>query len=116
MKLSERSPEELAWWAHIHNYSPEQAVDLIVRYYGDDEFRCDILKLPHHGEKNYPPQLLSIAKPKFTIFTCAEGYDTPETQDICERISDVYYLRDGNLFFELTDNSITPYGISPRKR
>lgn len=46
MKLSERSPEELAWWAHIHNYSPEQAVDLIVRYYGDDEINewCEIVE------------------------------------------------------------------------
>ena len=88
----------------------------MIRYYGEEEFRCDILKLPHHGEKNYPPDLLSIASPRFTIFTCAEGYDTPETQDICERISDVFYLRDGNLFFEITENSVTPYGISPRKR
>ena len=46
MKLSERSPEELAWWAQTHNYSPEQAVDLIVRYHVDDEINewCEIVE------------------------------------------------------------------------
>ena len=88
----------------------------MIRYYGEEEFRCDVLKLPHHGEKNYSPYLLSVAKPTVTIFTCAEGYDTPEAQDLCESIGDVYYLRDGNLFFELTEGGFTPYGISPRKR
>lgn len=94
----------------------DEMLGSMIRYYGEGEFRCDILKLPHHGEKNYSPYLLSVADPEITIFTCAEGYDTPETQDLCEQIGDVYYLRDGNLFFTLTENAITPYGIPPRKR
>lgn len=94
----------------------DEMLGSMIRYYGEKEFRCQVLKLPHHGEKNCSPYLLSIADPKITVITCAEGYDTPEAQDICERISDVYYLRDGNLFFEITEQSITPYGISPRKR
>lgn len=46
MELSEKSPEELAWWAHTHHYSKEQAVDLIVRYHGDDEINewCEIVE------------------------------------------------------------------------
>lgn len=46
MKLAERSPEELAWWAHTHHYSKEQAVDLIVRHHGDDEINewCEIVE------------------------------------------------------------------------
>lgn len=94
----------------------DEMLGSMIRYYGEEEFRCDVLKLPHHGEKNHPPYLISVSKPSFTIFTCAEGYDTPETQDLCEKISDVYYLRDGNLFFELSEDKIIPYGISPRKR
>ena len=94
----------------------DEMLGAMMRYYGEEEFRCDVLKLPHHGEKNYPPELIRAANPKYTVVTCAEGYDTPETQELCERISDVYYLRDGNLFFEMTEQSVTPYGISPRKR
>ena len=94
----------------------DEMLGSMIRYYGEEEFRCDVLKLPHHGEKNYSPYLLSVADPKITIFTCSEGYDTPETQDLCEQIGDVYYLRDGNLFFRITDSAITPYGIAPRKR
>lgn len=94
----------------------DEMLGSMIRYYGEDQFRCDVLKLPHHGEKNYSPYLLSVSQPKSMIITCSEGYDTPETQDLCEKMGDVYYLRDGNLFFEITENSVTPYGISPRKR
>jgi hypothetical protein len=31
------TPEELAGYAMTHNYSREQALNLIVRYHGDDE-------------------------------------------------------------------------------
>ncbi len=94
----------------------DEMLGSMIRHYGEEEFRCHVLKLPHHGEKNCSPYLISVADPKITIFTCSEGYDTPEAQDICEKIGDVYYLRDGNLFFTITENAITPYGISPRKR
>lgn len=94
----------------------DEMLGSMIRYYGEDEFRCQVLKLPHHGEKNCSPYLLSVADPKITIITCSDGYDTPEMQDLCEKQGDVYYLRDGNLFFEITESAITPYGISPRKR
>lgn len=94
----------------------DEMLGSMIRYYGEEEFRCSLLKLPHHGEKNYPPYLLDVADPKISIFTCAEGYDTPETQEHCERLGDVFYLRDGNLFFTVTEDSITSYGIFPRKR
>ena len=94
----------------------DEMLGSMIRHYGEEEFRCEILKLPHHGEKNFSPYLMSVAKPRISIFTCAEGYDTPEAQDACEKLGDVYYLRDGNLFFDLEENAIHPYGISPRKR
>ena len=94
----------------------DEMLGSMIRYYGEEEFRCDVLKLPHHGEKNFSPYLMSVAKPRISIFTCAEGYDTPEAQDACEQLGDVYYLRDGNLFFDLEESAIHTYGISPRKR
>lgn len=94
----------------------DEMLGSMIRHYGEEEFRCQILKLPHHGEKNCSPYLLSVADPKITVFTCSPGYETPEAQELCEKLGDVYYLMDGNLFFDLTDHSVTPYGIPPRKR
>lgn len=93
----------------------DEMLGAMIRYYGEEEFACRILKLTHHGEKNYPPMLLKAAQPEFCIFTAAEGRATSETEELCHELGCVrYYLCDGDLFFEISDNDVTPYGISAR--
>lgn len=93
----------------------DEMLGSMIRYYGEENFCCDILKLPHHGEKNYCPYLLEVSKPKITVFTAADGHQTRETQVLCERLGDVFCLCDGNLLFILNDAGITSEGILPRK-
>lgn len=93
----------------------EEMLDSMIRYYGEENFRCDILKLPHHGEKNYPPYLLEVSSPKIMIFTASEGYQTPETVALCKEYGDAYHLCDGNLVLTLDGKNISAEGISPRK-
>lgn len=93
----------------------DEMLGAMIRYYGEAEFDSDILKITHHGEGNYCPQLLSAANPKITIFTAAHGKSTPETEELCkQRGADRYYLCDGNLLFTLDGNSITSEGIQSR--
>lgn len=93
----------------------DEMLGAMIRYYGEETFRCDILKLPHHGEKNYCPYLLEVAKPKITIFTASEGQQTKETQELCEKLGDVFHVCDGDLIFKLSKEGICSEGILPRK-
>jgi len=93
----------------------DEMLGSMIRYYGEENFGCDILKLPHHGEKNYCPYLLEVSKPKITVFTAADGCQTRETQALCEMLGDVFHLCDGDLIFTLNDDGITSEGILPRK-
>jgi len=93
----------------------DEMLGSMIRYYGEESFRCNILKLPHHGEKNYCPYLLEAAKPKITIFTAADGYQTPETQALCEKQGEVFHLCDGDLIFTMSEEGIISEGILPRK-
>jgi len=93
----------------------DEMLGAMIRYYGEAEFDSDILKITHHGEGNYCPQLLAAANPKITIFTAAHGKSTPETEELCkQRGAERYYLCDGNLLFTLDGNSITSEGIQSR--
>lgn len=94
----------------------DEMLNAMIRYYGENNFQCDILKLPHHGEKNYCPYLLEIAKPKIAIFTATEGNQTKETQELCEKQSEVFHLCDGDLILKLTGDRICSEGIQPRKK
>ena len=93
----------------------DEMLGAMIRYYGKNEFDCDVLKLPHHGEKNYSPYLLDVAKPQFVVFTASSEKATPETVELCEKMGCTnYYICDGNLFFTVNQKEITAHGISPR--
>ena len=87
----------------------------MLRYYGEETFKCDVLKLAHHGEENYSPHLLRVADPKFAVFTTSPDKVLPETLELYEEYGCAnYYTADGNLFFYVTEKEIKPYGIEPR--
>ena len=87
----------------------------MIRHYGEDSFKCHVLKLPHHGESNYPPYLLSVADPDFTVFTTSHEKATRETVELCKKMGAVnFYTCDGDLFFTLDESGITASGIDPR--
>jgi len=86
----------------------------MIRYHGEETFRCDVLKYLHHAEKNYCPYLMEVTKPKITVFTCEDGLEHPDTRALCKKLSQVYYACDGNLVLTLDGESILPSGISPR--
>lgn len=93
----------------------DEMLGAMIRYYGESEFACDVLKIPHHGEKNYSPYLLSVANPGFTVFTTSIEKATPETVKLCEEMGCVnYYLCDGDLFLRIDKKEIEAFGIDPR--
>ena len=93
----------------------DEMLGAMIRHYGEEKFRCDVLKIPHHGEGNYSPHLISAANPKFTVFTTSYEKAMPETVKLCEERGCLnYYTCDGNLFFYMDGKEITPFGIAPR--
>lgn len=73
----------------------------MIRYHGEKEFRCDVLKLTHHGDDNYPPYLIEVSKAKHFVFTISRDRATPATVELCEKVGKAHYLDSGNLIFEL---------------
>ena len=93
----------------------DEMLGTMIQYYGASEFGCDILKLTHHGETNYCPQLLAAANPKIAIFTAAPNHATPETEQLCQEMgAQRYYLCDGGLILTLDGETITSKGIPCR--
>ena len=93
----------------------DEMLGAMIRYYGEEKFACDVLKIPHHGETNYSPHLISIASPRFTVFTTSLEKATPETVKLCEEMGCTnYYTADGDLFFYVTDKEVKAFGIEPR--
>ena len=93
----------------------DEMLGAMIRYHGEGEFACDVLKLPHHGVGNYPPYLLQVAKPKYVVFTASRKGATPETVQLCEEMGCInYYTRRGDLFFSIGENGIIPCGIEPQ--
>ncbi|MBE6639575.1 MAG: hypothetical protein E7616_09055 [Ruminococcaceae bacterium] len=93
----------------------DEMLGAMLRHYGAHEFACDVLKLPHHGQKNYPPYLLSAASPQFTVFTSSFEKATADTVKLCKEMGCVsYYTGDGNLFFHIREKEIKVSGIDPR--
>ena len=93
----------------------DEMLGAMIRYYGEESFKCDILTIPHHGEENYPPYLLGIANPQFTVFTTSIEKARPETVKLCEDMGCTnYYTTDGDLYFYINKKEIKAYGIEPR--
>lgn len=93
----------------------DEMLGAMIRYYGESEFSCDILKLTHHGESNYCPQLLAAANPKIAVFTAARKSVTPETEALCKQMGvKRYYLCDGDLILTLDGTTVISEGIAPR--
>ena len=93
----------------------DEMLGAMIRYYGEDEFDCDVLKIPHHGESNYSPYLMSVAKPQFTVFTTSYEKATRDTVKLCEEMGCInYYTRRGDLFFFITKKEIKAFGIDPQ--
>jgi len=78
----------------------------MIRFYGEEHFRCDVLKLTHHGTNNYPPYLIEIASPSITVSTASREEATPATVALCEEVSKLYFLKDGNLIITLDGETI----------
>lgn len=93
----------------------DEMLGSMIRYYGEDNFACDILKIPHHGENNYSPYLLEVANAKYVIFATSYQKAFVDTVKLCEeRGSANFYTCDGNLFFTMDGHSITASGITSR--
>lgn len=93
----------------------DEMLGSMIRYYGENEFKCDVLKIPHHGEKNYSPYLLSVAKPQYAVFTTSTQKATEDTVKLCEKMGCVnYYTADGELLFRMSAKEIKAFGIDPR--
>ena len=92
----------------------DEMLGAMIRHYGEATFKCDVLKIPHHGEGNYSPHLIGAASPRFTIFTTSPQKAMPATVKLCEEMGCAnYYTADGNLFFYIDEKGINAYGIDP---
>lgn len=95
--------------------STDEMLNAMISYYGEEEFSCDVLKIPHHGEENYPPYLLSVAKPKIAVFTTSYEKAMRETVELCEKMGLTnYYTCDGELIFHTDGKRLRASGIDPR--
>lgn len=95
--------------------STDEMLNTMIRYYGEEEFSCDVLKITHHGEENYPPYLLSVAKPKIAVFTTSYEKATRETVELCEKMGLTnYYTCDGDLIIHTDGKKLRASGIKPR--
>ena len=95
--------------------STDEMLNAMIRYYGEKEFSCDVLKLTHHGEENYPIYLLSVAKPKIAIFTTSYEKAKRETVALCEELGLTnYYTCDGELILRTDGKQLHASGIEPR--
>ncbi len=85
----------------------DEMLGSMIRFYGEENFRCDVLKLTHHGTNNYPPYLIEVASPAITVITVCREMATKKTVELCEKVSKPYYLGDGNLILTFDGDSIT---------
>jgi beta-lactamase superfamily II metal-dependent hydrolase len=92
----------------------DEMLGAMIRHYGEATFKCDVLKITHHGEGNYSPHLIGAASPRFTIFTTSPQKAMAATVKLCEEMGCAnYYTADGNLFFYIDEKGIHAYGIDP---
>ncbi len=92
----------------------KEMMDSMILFHGEENFQCDVLKYPHHGEKNYSPYMMKVASPKITVITTTEPLINPDLTALCKEYGQMYCLCDGDLFITLDGENITPRGILPR--
>ena len=93
----------------------DEMLGAMIRHYGEEKFKCDVLKIPHHGESNYSPHLIGAADPKFVLFTTTRERATSDTVKLCSEMGcKNFYSADGDLYIYVTDKEIKTYGIEPR--
>lgn len=92
----------------------KEMMDAMINFHGKENFRCDVLKYPHHGELNYSPYMMEVASPKITVITTTEPLINPELTALCKEYGQMFCLCDGNLFITFDGENITPSGILPR--
>ena len=93
----------------------DEMLGAMIRHYGEEAFKCDVLKITHHGEGNYSPHLIGAAAPRFTVFTTSPEKAMRDTVLLCQRMGcSNYYTGDGDLFFYVSEKEVRAYGIAPR--
>ncbi len=91
-----------------------EMLDSMIQFHGEENFRCDVLKYPHHGEKNYSPYMMKVASPEITVITTTEPLINPQLSKLCKEYGDMFCLCDGDLFMTLDGKTIKTRGIEPR--
>ena len=65
--------------------------------------------------EDHSPYLLSVANPRYTVFTTSLEKATRETVLFCEKMGcNNYYTGDGNLVFHVSKEGVKASGIDPR--
>ncbi len=95
----------------------KEVLNRMIDFYGKEQFECDVLKYIHHGEQRYNPYLVEATRPKIIVFSggALEDLINPKAKEQCINAGDLYILGDGSLTLTITEDSIIPSGISPRK-
>lgn len=88
-----------------------QFIRRMVEHYGKENFRCDVLKYLHHGEKNHCPYLMEVTSPQITVFTASAGAEDPRAVALCKEVGRLYCVGKGELFLTLNGEGIFPEGI-----
>ena len=92
----------------------KEMLDALIQFHGEENFRCDILKYPHHGEKNYSPYMMKVSSPKITVITTTKPLVNPKLTDLCENYGKVFFLHEGDLFLTMDGKTIQTSGIEAK--
>ena len=91
----------------------DEMLGAMIRYYGENAFDCDVLKLTHHGEHNCPTYLIEAAKPQIAVFTTSREKADRKAVALCEKAGcENYYTGEGDLLLTLKTEGIEALGIS----
>jgi beta-lactamase superfamily II metal-dependent hydrolase len=91
----------------------DEMLGAMIRYYGENAFDCDVLKLTHHGEHNCPTYLIEAAKPKIAVFTTSREKADRKAVALCEKAGcENYYTGEGDLLLTVKSEGIKALGIS----
>jgi len=84
-----------------------QRIDDMIYVY---DLKCDLLKMPHHGEYNKStPKLIEVCSPSIAVITssAAEPADTAALEALASAGVKTYLTVDGEVTFTVTEDGIT---------